>query len=378
MKGLLNHIFGSKAVPSEQELKDYLEGNLTNKERHALELKLQSDPLFAEAMDGFENHPNNINGLDKLQKEFYKKNSGRLTKLLLRSFLIIIPAGIITLLILLFNPFSKQESIITNEYTEETSPLNTTADTDMAEAFEQIDIAIAIPDSQIITSEVVKNDQKNRPKMDTVTEFDYELISETNDIQPIKKNLSNENIIELSNKIKKTILLDFWVIDYSKAYASSIKQPWIEHTGLDASHENEKSINNNSTEEIISKEFVPYLDYLEAALAKFKAKKYKDALRDFHVIHKYYPNDVNAFFYGGLCYYNIGMNKKAMAYFDKVLSNNIDFFHQDALFYKAQTLYQKKDTAELKSVLEQILTTKDFHGSYRQRSEKIYREFFGQ
>ena len=61
---------------------------------------------------------------------------------------------------------------------------------------------------------------------------------------------------------------------------------------------------------------IDYQDFLSLSLNKFKNNKYKAALINFNTIRDQYPNDLNAHYYGGLCYYNIDNPVKAIDFFD--------------------------------------------------------------
>jgi len=58
---------------SKQELENYLNDNLSNKEKHIIEKNSLDNELTSDALDGFEEMPGTINQLDDLSSKFNKK-----------------------------------------------------------------------------------------------------------------------------------------------------------------------------------------------------------------------------------------------------------------------------------------------------------------
>ena len=95
----------------------------------------------------------------------------------------------------------------------------------------------------------------------------------------------------------------------------------------------------------------------------FEKSKYKKALKRFNTILSFYKGDINAHFYGGLCYYNLGQYEKAIDHFDD--SYNIEFgnFRQEANWFKVKALIELKEFHNAKQLLEQIISEGKFYSS---------------
>ena len=102
-------------------------------------------------------------------------------------------------------------------------------------------------------------------------------------------------------------------------------------------------------------------------MGKFYTNYFKDALKDFNTIIQQFPDDLNAHFYGGLGYYNIGLNQKAIEYFDAVLETNTLTFAQEALWYKALSLINANQINDAKEILTRII---EANGFYAKRAEE--------
>lgn len=114
---------------------------------------------------------------------------------------------------------------------------------------------------------------------------------------------------------------------------------------------------------------IPYDDFLADALEKFKKKEYKQALNDFTIILDTYPDDANALFYGGLCYYNLNLTDKAINYFG-LLSNTP--FDEEAEWYQALSYKLKGDDNKAKSMLKVIT---DKNGFYSKRASEMLNNY---
>ncbi len=103
-----------------------------------------------------------------------------------------------------------------------------------------------------------------------------------------------------------------------------------------------------------------YLDYLSLTLSKYKDNDYKRALKNFKIIIEQYPNDINAHYYGGLCYYNIDNPTKAIEFFDFILNQNINTFHQEAQYYKAMCLIRLGQGEQAQFIFQKIVNQGGF------------------
>jgi hypothetical protein len=82
---------------------------------------------------------------------------------------------------------------------------------------------------------------------------------------------------------------------------------------------------------------VPYIDYLDKTMKAFSKGDHAVALSRCLVILGDYPDDVNALFYGGLCYYYLGNWKNAALLFDRVGTSTYSNFREEAEWYLAKS-----------------------------------------
>ncbi len=97
-----------------------------------------------------------------------------------------------------------------------------------------------------------------------------------------------------------------------------------------------------------------YAETLESTLAEFVRGDYVKALAGFNRILSTYPDDNNALFYAGLCYYNLGNFAKASEYFKRVEHHYINTFDQEAQWYRALSLERAGEKEKAKALFTEI------------------------
>ena len=354
-----NDIFNDKDSLSKGEISSYLEGDLDEASKRNIEGKILSSEFNTEAMEGFESVPNSSIEFKKAEK----KINSRLNKfkfnfnaiLLTLSSLLIIG---VTILILYPETSTNKKLIITKSKTKEP----TTAIIELTDS--AIDVAETLPMNEIISSsEIIVNSPIKAEKSDILnTEKNQK---RTNEI--IKMKMREAVKIEFKNNYKNPIsiintphiyLHELLVFNYKKR--KSIKKEEIinELSGLPASYEANKDDALNI--QIHIKE-IPYNEFLKGALLDFRENKFKTSLKQFKVILKQYPNDINALFYGGLCYYNIKQEIKAIEHFEACILHSYSIFEEDAYWYKAKSLFEKGNYFSSKEILNLIIVKKGFY-----------------
>lgn len=166
---------------------------------------------------------------------------------------------------------------------------------------------------------------------------------------------------------KELLLKDLKVLDY-RSYRSkpAISTEQLVLTGTPA---NIGEKQNSAEEEFTWKTVdVPYIDYLEKTMELFSKGNNKKALTRFEEILKTYPDDVNALFYAGLCYYNLKDYSKATEYFSKCQLNKYANFNEEAQWYNARSFLAKGEKETAQQLLREIVGQKGF---YAKQAEKL-------
>lgn len=335
-------------------LQKYFNGKLSEKEKNALEKLAMDDPFLKDAMEGFEFSPESLDAHITRQKVLGKKFNG----------IYLIIGSVLTVAlctIMVFMSETDKDLIVNSDLADTQTEAEKTEVELLPDA---IDTLTPAPlEEQIKIAEVVEN-KKEIQKTITYTNTPGEtpiLIEEefknTEDFEIIPEN-SNFSKAEL---VPATHLHDLFVVDYRRIERDRTDITYIkyEFTGTSAEFENESQENN--AELLETKVDMPYWEYLSKTLEFFIQENYKNALNRFLTILEQYPEDMNALFYGGLCYYNLGNFNKALDFFEKILTSELNAFREEGAWYKAKTLLKLSRKSEAKIVLDEIIAAGGFY-----------------
>lgn len=340
-----HNIFESSESLSEKEIKDYLDGNLSPEEMQGIEEKMQNSSFEMDAMEGFTENPNAIHSMAKLKSQFTPKKAPFWNFKTLSVAASIAGIAVISSILLFDSP--KQNDALITEVIEKKAEPKAKKSPEIIE----IEEAEVIHDSnQIKSEEVIQNtpitlylEESDAIEEEEISEaFAESFQLEQIPAKAVKVSVPEEEIVK--SNAKTLYLNNFLVVDYSDTYNNAqddiLNESDFELSGTPAKYKslNDTVYDDNSTTLESKTEQIDYTDYLSLTLSKYKNNNYKSALKNFKLIIDQYPNDVNAHFYGGLCYYNIDNPLKAIEFFDFILNQNINTFHQEAQYYKAMCM----------------------------------------
>lgn len=348
-----------KDLPLHELLRKYYQGELSPVERNAFERRALEDPFLKEAMDGFDENPESFT-------QFYDRHKNQLnTKknytLHIGALVLLIFFGVTTLL-------NRQSSTLHNQALAENMPSIDSisknpeiADEEYEVLPTEIETLVFIPEQELISAEeVVRHQTKITEPEKTKTE---NLTIEVN--EPI--DITEEYTIQPENWHKKgqesvpiTYLYDLRVVDYREMERENQEITYKRYDlgGLPANLEGEDQSN---TDLIESDVIVPYHLYLTKSMSFFAGSNFKQALNRYLLILEQYPEDMNALFYGGLAYYNLGKYKKSIAFFDQIIGSEISIFKEEALWYKAKSFLQIGEKTKASQILEEIIAKGGFY-----------------
>ncbi|MEX1000968.1 MAG: hypothetical protein WDZ35_02525 [Crocinitomicaceae bacterium] len=345
-----------------KKISRYFEGKMGETEKHALEAEALNDPFLYEAMEGFSAHPEGLKRVKKLKRDQRASSRSFFGSRTLSVLLVVCVVYVITLFVFPNKNEETKETISQNQ-TEEQPPFQ---DADIIrnsiDSLEPIRI-----EEQVKGEEIAKNKKEIQIAQNQPTEEEKEII-EIDYIPELPENdsIAPEKIFHKKiNYAPSTYMEDLYVVDYTRLNRKKkdITYTRFELSGLSARYENESSKNEN---DLVEKEIeVPYTEYLEGAMYRFSHEHYKKALNRFLTILEQYPEDLNALFYGGHCYYNLGEYDKAEVFFRKELKHeqtaNFIAFRQESKWYLSKTLLKIGRKKEAKQLLEEIISEGQFY-----------------
>lgn len=340
---------------------------MSESEKHALELRAQNDPFLYEAMEGYENNPEALGRIEKHienQKKADKSFFGSRTLAVL---------GVISLIYLVTWIFYKPENEASEIVFNQEGQKKDTATFEVEIIPESIDtFKIVVAEEQIEVSEIVQAhssiEQVKSNSSDSFLVY-QDKITFDEDIElveyfEIEEEFSENNIIVYA---PSTYLEDLFVVDYReiKRKSNLINYTKYELTGVSAAFENDSV--KKETELTERQVEVPYMEYLETSMYYFSKKKFKKSLNRYLTILEQYPKDLNALFYGGLCYYNVKKYSEALELFElaQVYETEKGFvaFRQESKWYLAKTLIKMKKINRAKRILDEIIIEGKFYST---------------
>lgn len=201
----------------------------------------------------------------------------------------------------------------------------------------------------------------------TRVELEEEFTLPTRKVQP---STSTPAFSIAKKKAKEIYLMDFKLIDY-RAYRSKpelrTKQMTI-LSGTSAGSGIEVETADESKWKTID---IPYHDYIQQTMDQFRLGNFKQTLSRTQYILENYPTDVNALFYGGLCYYNLNEIDQAIDAFNSVLNNPFGNFDEEAMWYLANAYELQQNKAKSREIFQSIVSQK---GYYAKQAEKMLRK----
>lgn len=345
---------------SDKDFSEYYSGNMSDKKTHEFESMATDDDFIGDATDGFMDNPDAAQNLGAMKEKFYQQNqiSGKFSG---ASKIIIGLAGVLILVFagIMFLKEEPKSTVAKNENPpakpnedqpkENIAPVDTTSQ-------ENIEITEEIKKAEPVSPKVVQVDQKE------IQVYEEELSLEKLEMKEVLSvDLKNKKREIRKKKVAFTYMADFKVVDYSEIYTHQAKKN-KRLTGLRAEYENTvDQLNDDGTVT------VSYEQFLENAMYKLKAEKFDQCVEALNMIKETYPEDLNADFYLGICYFNQEKYKLAKINFENALFAPYYIFDEETEWY----LYLSYKALDKKKEASKLLTKiKERKGFYYQRALK--------
>lgn len=347
-----------------KEFELFIQNKMTEKEKLEFIANNKNDEFVNEAIKGYNLLPDaiiDLNEIDKSLKISIKSTGTGFKNIFVLSTALITVSIIIIYFIL--TTHNNSEKIINQKSQHPISEVDTHKINILNYEIKSAD---ELPEIEQITINQAKTDQK--------LIRDFEKLIPLEKINNSKVTAKNENINDSLNNnlafinMSTTYMYEFKVVDYSKIYNNSIKIDIFENNGLSAKFENYQNINNQN---YYSKEnnYITYNQFLSETMEMLSKNNYKNALQNFIIVLQQFPNDQNAHFYGGLCYYNLGLYQKSIEHFDAVIDSKVNVFYQEAQWYKSLSLINLGYNDKAQILLKKIIKENGFY--YKRANDKL-------
>lgn len=339
---------------------DVIKYTSTDDERikHSIERNSSLDNFDNDALEGWSEHPNAFPHLKKTDAKF-----GTTSKLLLITTVIGVLIAIGTFILL--SDFSTPEKPITAN--DETVRL-TIEQSDIVLP-ESIDSMQSLPNPQLIKPKAIQKEFKQKestPETRKLTQNNNESDIKVSDLPLIKIDQPQKPSVTINNTAKEIYVSDLKLVDY-RQYRNRpvIPTKTFVLSGVPA---NQESSERTSAETEMSTLEIPYYDYIKKTQAQFAKENYKGALTRYLTILETYPDDLNALFYSGLCYYNLKQYSSASQQFYECTIGKYNNFNEEAEWYLAKSYSSLGEYEKANAIYELIISK---NGYYAQQAKKL-------
>lgn len=301
-------------------------------------------------------------GMINLDKRFKVQNSFTTTFKL--------GLGLISLIAIITTIYLLQQTS-TNQDAQKSKDLAVTFEQTDIQLPEAIDTLTALPRQEQISVEEIKSVQKStNPTTEKPFEFPVDFILSADLIEPLPATIETPEVALSKQKTAKEVYLNqLKAIDYS-TYRNkpSVQIEQIILNGVPANFEDESAIHEEPQTKMVA---IPYMDYLEKTLLYINKGRWKQGLSRLEEILKAYPDDVNARFYAGWCYYNLQQYQDAATNFSACLQLEFSNFNEESMWYLAQS---RLANGEKNAAKELFQTIREQKGYYAKQAEKALKD----
>jgi len=369
-------IFKSHPSLTQEEISNYLEGKLSAAEQNRIEQKIAQDDFNADAFEGFEKNPSAFQSFEEVKQKMNQQIQQKQKFWKFHYTLILVgtlAVGITFVAPYIFadkdQPFFDKSTVKPSQKIIEDPIVTQLSDKEIDES-EYIELVdMILPEVVISASPVVMNDKYKIEPLVVSSEFDKAM-----EIKKIDDPQVNAIVLQTIDDIIYSNVATFYVekflmVDYSTIYTEQIPVQINEYLGTPANLESADKANTSLVEPKVTTKFVSYKSYLFETQELFGIGNFKAALKRYNIILSHYPYDLNAHFYGGLCYYNLKQPQKALEHFEVAQKHQYNTFKIDAEWYTAKTYKLMKEYVKCKQVLEKIIQDNDYYA--KQASELL-------
>ena len=196
--------------------------------------------------------------------------------------------------------------------------------------------------------------------------------SSPQELEVNKMSLLNAKVISKNNTNTligkqglEVFILDYKTLDY-RNYRKGVTKP------LDAlslangtpANTSERNTLNQENQEIEYN----YFSYLKETMKLFDKKTHTLALENFNAILNTYPDDINALFYGGLCYFEQKKFKECISFFERARKSSFINFREESDWFLFLSYIQSNEYEKANALKNEIVNG---NGFYAKRAKEI-------
>jgi len=206
-------------------------------------------------------------------------------------------------------------------------------------------------------------------ELHTYTPMEDAEIKDINSIEVKEQPLASEENFEYIPNAPVIFIYDLKIANYKTYYFKDNRNVDVRDNGLSAQFSNKEESQSSLNKRLEERDYYAH-EIIKDAMHYYHKKQYTGCIDLLELLYKFNKADVNAQFYLGMSYFNLGNYNKAAGFFDTVENNTVNVFVQEAEFYKA-LCYKKSGKGEAANELfKKIISRKLFYAD-RAKEELI-------
>lgn len=335
--------------PDRELLERYLGGKLDPAQEHAVEMRLEADPLLREAMEGLM-MPGALEGLSKLPPHPPGASTGGTWP----SWATLLSLGAIMASIALIALVSRPGTAV--ERTE--PPRSTTAypaavESTMSVVRTELEALPPVPAATATRVQPPAEERFNAPH--TVERERVEPMDPQPTAPAKVAGQMGEKALRTPTPSRQLLFLQgLKVVHPSEMHFAA--PDTLLSPGRSAASDSRRRDSIPSGPVAL-----PYLSLLDQALEHFSKEQYSEALAQLYVLLNARPEDVNAQFYAGLASFRLGLYPRAYTLLEQAATNRVDSFNQEARWYQARSIEQAHGLDSARAALARIAQGNGFY-----------------
>lgn len=321
---------------SREDIQTYL-STQDERTKHAIEEKSLSNDFDSDALDGWSEQKISVSSMNRLDKKFGTSING---------WVVISVTAVIVVTISVF--------LVMNKPAEQKPALTINVEKTDFVLPDSVEKLVELPQMELISVKEIKVKKQQKVEEQVIeskqnTEKELITVSEL----PILKPEFPVKTSKLKKAEAKEIYLNnLKLIDY-RAYRKrpNLTIESLQLSGVPADKEKKEEIlkDNQSFDMEIA-----YHDYIDKTTGLLNKEDYKQALARLNIVLSHYPDDVNALFYSGLCYYNLGEYNRSAEAFKLCLTSKFNNFDEEAEWMLAKSYEANGETEKAKAIYRLI------------------------
>lgn len=337
-----------------ERLEAYLKGTLSPAEMHDVELHLEQDSLHREAMEGFMENPDAPLPAAQLGSGPTGFGGPRWP-----SMLWLLPIAILPMAWLAYSMWKGSAAVADQVPEASTGTPYTAPETSADDPGVAATMPVELPESLHIG-----HDPEDRHML--YADRDLSPVDRHNDVDPIQQRgpdpgslrpTLDARPLRRARSSRQLVFLHGLKLVHPSELHARVPLLDMEHGGVPARYASA----DEPGQDQVRQRMMGYLEFMDAALARFAQSDHRACLEDMRFLLAQYPNDVNAQFYAGLCAYNMGQFEQARRELQRASVHEVDCFDEEAAWYHALALERTGASTEAQAAFTRIAAGGGFY-----------------